>query len=499
MNGLARKLTDFFGSRRFWYVLLVFFVLEALWFVFSAVYPMAFDEDFHLGVIRIYADQWSPFLHAHPAGADQFGAVARDPSYFFHYLMSFPYRVVAHLTGSEAVQVICLRLLNVALFTTGLVLFRKVMLRAKASPAFTQVALAIFILIPIVPQLAAHINYDNLIMVLLPLLCLVTFRIMEAFRKHTIPVLDLLYFVALGLGICVVKYAALPFLLAAVIFLGIVAFQSFRGHIKTVPGLVRSSFKTVHRPALVVVLLICGIGAVLFSQRYAVNVARYHTLVPDCGQVLSVQQCSAYGPWGRDYYFEQVKPVDFQADPLRYMSEWSRGMWFRLFFAVNGPASVFTNYRPLPVPAGTAIILATIALACSLLWCKSIFRRNPYLIFFGILIGLYIVALWIDQYGMYKQTAQPVAINGRYLLPILPLLALIFGEALRHAFRYFKVAYLKPFVAALVLLLFLHGGGVFTFILRSDDTWYWPKQSVRTVNHAAQKILAPITIEGAKW
>jgi len=499
MNSLARKVTAFLASRRFWYIVVGFFIFEALWFVFSALYPQAFDEDFHLGVIRIYATHWSPFLTAHPEGADQFGAVVRDPSYFYHYLLSFPYRLIVYFTNSEAAQVISLRLLNVAMFTYGLVLFRRVMLRARASQALTHVALALFVLIPIVPQLAAHINYDNLLIVLLPLLCLMVFNITESFRDRHVHMPSVLGFIAICLYVSIVKYAALPFLAAAVIFLIIEGILNFKGHFTTFFPVVWRSFRTMSRPLKVALLALCLLGSVLFAQRYVVNIITYKTPVPDCGQVLSVAQCNAYGPWGRDYYFEQIKPSEFSANPISYMRQWLNGMWYRLFFAVSGPTSIYTNYRPLPLPSYTAIYVVIIGLATVLVWWRKVFRGNSYLVFFTLLIGIYCAILWFDQYGMYKQTAQPVAINGRYLLPVLPLLAVILGRGISVACRSIHVVQAKALLAVLALVLFLHGGGMFTFLLRSDQNWYWPSRPVRTINQKAQQILSPVTIEGSRY
>lgn len=503
MNGLARKITDFLGSRRFWLIILGFFLFEALWFVFSAVYPMAFDEDFHLGVIRIYAEHWSPFLNSHPAGADQFGAVMRDPSYFYHYLMSFPYRLLTHITSSEAAQVIVLRLLNVVLFTGGLVLFRKVMLRARASQALTNVGLALFILVPIVPQLAAHINYDNLLMLLIPLMCLTVFNLSDSFRAHRFDVANALGFLAICLYMCIVKYAALPFLVGAILFLAVMFVRFYWGNMRKLWPAIRSDVRAVRRPILIALLVICTIGAVLFAQRYAVNLAEYKTPVPDCGKVLTVEQCTAYGPWGRDYYFELAKPSEFSPSPLIYMKQWLQGMWFRSFFAVSGSTNDFANYPPLLLPAWTAIAVVILGVVACIVWRRRLFKGNAYLLFFAVLILIYSAILWFDQYGMYKQTAQPVAINGRYLLPVLPLLAVILGRAFSLAFASIsqlpRRTTLKAAAATLILLLFLHGGGVFTFILRSDSTWYWPNSTVQKINRTTQKILAPLTIEGSKY
>ena len=499
MNRLTRKLTDFLGSRLFWYVVLGFFVFEASWFVFSALYPQAFDEDFHLGVIRIYATHWSPFLTAHPEGADQFGAVVRDPSYFYHYLMSFPYRLLTQVTNSETAQVISLRIVNVAMFTYGLILFRRVMIRAHASRALTHVSLALFVLIPIVPQLAAHINYDNMLMILLPMLCLMVFNLTESFRERQVDVASLLGFIAICLFVSIVKYAALPFLAAAVVFLVIEGIRNFRGHFSLFFPAIGRSFKAMRRPLQITLLAVCLLGAVLFTQRYGVNMLTYKNPVPDCGKVLTVAQCNAYGPWGRDYYFEQIKPADFNASPISYMNQWLNGMWYRLFFAVSGPTNIYTNYRPLPVPSYTAIWVVLIGLLAVLVWWRKVFRGNSYLVFFSLLIVVYCAILWLDQYGMYKQTAQPVAINGRYLLPVLPLLAVILGRGFSVACRSMQLIQAKALLAGLSIVLFLHGGGLFTFILRSDSNWYWPSQPVRVINQGAQKVLSPITIEGSKY
>src|SRR6187401_2990964 len=113
IHKFGTKLTGVLASSWFWRVILGFFVLEALWFVFSAAYPMAFDEDFHFGVTAIYSHQWLPFLDGQPPHASQFGSLATDPSYLFHYLMSFPLRFIALFTDNQAAQVIFLRVLNV--------------------------------------------------------------------------------------------------------------------------------------------------------------------------------------------------------------------------------------------------------------------------------------------------------------------------------------------------------------------------------------------------
>jgi hypothetical protein len=96
---------------------------------------MAFDEDFHLGIIRLYAHHLLPFWSSQPVGGDAYGAVARDPSYLYHYLMSFPYWLISQFTHDTTIQVLILRFINIGLFASGLVLFRRLLTRTFASPA----------------------------------------------------------------------------------------------------------------------------------------------------------------------------------------------------------------------------------------------------------------------------------------------------------------------------------------------------------------------------
>ncbi|HYH74694.1 MAG TPA: hypothetical protein VD735_01915 [Candidatus Saccharimonadales bacterium] len=499
MKHVAHKLTAFLASRGFFYGILGFFVLNALWFVFTVLFPLAFDEDFHLGVIRIYAEQWSPFLSGQPANGDAYGSLATDPSYLFHYLMSFPLRFIALFTQSETIQVIFLRLINVAIFAWSLVLYRKVLLRAKASPALTHTVLAIFVLIPIVPQLAAHINYDNVLMLLFAWLCLIVFRITESLQQRRIDVPAILLFIIVCLFTSLIKYAALPLLVGAVIFLLYMAFRSYRGHWRQLYKGAKGGFVRINRRTKIVLLTVLFIGLGLFAQRYVVNMVKYQSPVPDCGKVLRVDQCVKYGPWGRDHGLEQSKDKDFQPDVGYFVKEWLKGMRHRLFFAVSGAKTGFINYIELPLPVAAFTVLVVLGVLAIGIWFRAIFAGQPFLVFFGITTLVYLVVLLLDQFGMYKQTSVPVAINGRYLLPILPVVAVIAARGFAYALAKFKAQVIQPYLAVLTILLFLQGGGMLTYLLRADTHWYWPNQTVRDINEGARKVIAPVIIEGDKY
>lgn len=467
----------------------------------SAVYPMAFDEDFHFGLIKVYSHYWLPFLSSQPPHAAAYGAVARDPSYLFHYLMSFPYRLIALFIHGQTGQVIVLRLIDIGLFASGLVLFRRVLLRAKMSLALTNLSLLLFVLIPIVPQLAAHINYDDLIFPLVALTCLLTFNVTDQLRKKQPSARTIIELLAVCFFAGQVKYEFMPVFAGVVLFLLFVLYRNFRGQFgKFWPRLWQSwRLQSYLAKVLLVVALLVSFG--LFVQRDGYNLVKYHTFTPDCSKVVSVQSCKAYGPWRRNYDKHQkvlASPTKINYfNPATYLGVWSYWMWYRMFFVVNGPASHYTNYPPLPLISAAAALIGIAGIIGLLIWRRRIFQNNPYIAFFAIVILLYLVALWIAGYAQYRYTNQLVLMNGRYLLPILLLACAIIGRAFSLSLR--DSPNRKAAIAVVAILLFLQGGGFLSFISRSDSSWDWPNNTVVKVNNAARKITKPIIVKGSKY
>jgi len=458
---------------------------------------MAFDEDFHFGIIQIYATHWSPFLTEHPANADAFGAITRDPSYLYHYLMSFPYRLLTHLFESDTTRIIILRLINVAMFAYSLFLFRRVLLRMTQSPAFTNSSIAIFTLIPIVPQLAAHINYDNLLMILVAWSCLLVTDIHRQFTAQHTDLKSIAALIVVCLVTSVVKYAFLPIFFAIVLFVIYDAFRNFTSWQSVASGL-RQNWQLLRRRSQIGMILLVVVAGGLFFQRFGINTIAYHTPIPSCDQVLTIDHCSAYGPWNRDYLLAQSKAADTESNPVVYSGMWFKGLWWRLFFAINSPIRNYTNYPPLPFPAAAAVVLAVSIGLFVLVSVRRLLANQPLLVFAGFVIMVYCGSLWLEDYKMFLETGQPVAINGRYLIPVLLLIAAIGWRAWQLLLEKIHLVQAKPILATVAVLCFLQGGGVFTFIMRSDASWYWPNQQVVDANNTARSLLDPVIIQGSK-
>ncbi|HEY5152633.1 MAG TPA: hypothetical protein VII55_01535, partial [Candidatus Saccharimonadales bacterium] len=433
----------------------------------------------------------SPFWSGQPENADMFGAVARDPSYLYQYLMSFPYRLVSLFTNDQTIMVLTLRALNIGLFAGGVALYRRLGLKTGLSAAAVNVCVLIFILIPITPLLAAQINYDNL---LLPasavaLLLAVNFEASLTKRKQ-LDVKLLLQLLIVCLLTCLVKYAFLPMFLAIIGFIIVVVWRYYRSLSKAGTALVAGWQRLSLHPRIVL-LAVFVLSAGLFIQRYGENIAVYHTPVPDCSKVLTVEQCKEYGPWIRDYYLKQANTGSSHS-PLIFTADWLYGMWLRTFFAVDGPTTYYQTRGPLLIPGVGAIVFAVAGLAAVIAGGRRVLKKyNTAVIWLLAATTLsYVGALWLDEYQAFLRTGQAVAINGRYLLPVLIPVFVITAAAADELLRNKR---LKVVLASVAVICLLWGGGALTYILRSNDAWYWPNPAVRTANHAVQRVLGPVT------
>jgi hypothetical protein len=491
-TSFARRSVAIVGSRTFFRLVVALLVVQAAWIALSGRYPMAFDEDFHLGIIRLYAHHAWPFWSGQPAGANMFGAVARDPSYLYQYLMSFPYRLISVFTTDQTIQVLWLRAINIGLFAGGLALYRRLLSKTGASKTIINLCLLLFVLIPIVPLLAAQINYDNLFLPVTGLVLLLAARFDSHLTGHKrIDIKTVLQLLIVCLLASLVKYAFLPIFAAVAGFVAVRIWQYRRVLPRPRFGLAvgwRALGGWLQLGLAAALILAAG----LFMERYAVNIIRYRNPVPNCSTVLNVKACSAYGPWIRDYNY-QINKIDEEHNPLVFMGDWFYGMWLRTFFAVDGPATDYQTRGPLPIPAISAIVLGVLALAAGIATVKRLLKayNAPLLWLFFSASSLYVAALWLDEYRSYVRTGQPVAINGRYILPVLLLLMLIGAIALTEQLKRRPLA--KWVVSGLAIICLAWGGGALTYILRSNDAWYWPNQTVRDANRTVRNITGPVT------
>lgn len=483
------QLKSFIASRLFFYISLAWLVVGSIWMALISAYPMAFDEEWHVGLIKIYASHWLPFGIEKTPDMAHLGSATSDPSFFYHYLMSFPWRLLEMVGVSESGRIIVLRFVSIALMVTAFFLFKKILLRTGASRFTAHIILALFSLIPIMPLLASEVNYDNLFFVFVALTTLFTVEIGQAIRrKKPIPARTFWLLIIVVLFGAVTKYSFLPIALACVLYLGFLAIY----YRVSLPRLWQD---TVRLGAVTLIILGVGLAAGFGMQvRNVNNIAQHGTVNPSCDTFFEEKLCMDYGPWGRDKKLSAALSGDFQpmSFPEYFVTEWIPGVTQRIFFTLSGPGNSYDTKSPLVVPLATFVAIAAVGTVLFLIRIKKILARQPSLWFFGLAFGGFVAALTLQTYDDYVYTGHAVALNGRYLLPFLPLVGLMFAAGFREQFRSKKARNgLVVTAAVLIVLIALQGGGAMTYLVLAEHSWLW-SNPLQVITESVQPILRPL-------
>ncbi|HRJ06053.1 MAG TPA: hypothetical protein PK096_00590 [Candidatus Saccharibacteria bacterium] len=474
---LATRLRIVLASSSFFWLTVGLFSLGAIWVATASLYPMAFDEDFHMGLIKIYATSWLPYGIEHTRDMSVYGSATADPSYLFHYLMSFPYRLLEFLAVPFDTIVVLLRLLNIGMFVGAMVVFRKALISAGISRLITHVSLALFSLIPIAPVLAGQVNYDNLALLFVALSLLLTIRITNSLRETgTVPAAAFWLVVIVILFGMPTKYAFIPIAAALVLWLVFTLLKTrrkipFKQHARR---LITDTHALSTKSRL---FLAAGlIAGTFFSAHYVTNFVQYGSPIPSCEKVFDTQACLAYGPWRRDFRLEAERPASFVPLPFAgYLTRyWVPDMGFRLTFAVAGPTNGYQTKKPLSFLYPMLMVVGSIGVVVLLAMAWRL-RDQPLVWILLLASLLYLGTLAVKLYGSYVATTQPVAINGRYLLPLLPIAAAVIMYAIQRLFQRRNLQVVGPIVAAIaIIVVLITGGGIGTYVIQAEPHWFFP-------------------------
>ncbi|HET6924802.1 MAG TPA: DUF2142 domain-containing protein [Candidatus Saccharimonadales bacterium] len=487
-NWLVRVL----ASRTFFIFTLCLLAFQALWLALSYKYPMLWDEYYHFGLIQYYGHHLNPIIGSQPPSLDMYGNVARSPKYFYHYLMSFPFRLISLWIHNQAAQVIALRVVNIALFTGGLVAFRAAMLRMTKSRALVHFILFVLIMLPLSTLLAAEVTYDNMQFLLTGLVLYFALRFMQS---KPLDIKWLLLTIGFGLMNSIVKYTFLPILVTVMLFLVV---WCWRYGWARVWHQLKDSTLQLNRWLLAALLLLVLLMGALNIERFGGNLMRYHTITPDCPAVASEQRCLSFSPYKAEQAFKQQKQVWLETGstvhidrlPRFIVSIWVEQLYLQYFTTGTQLApDIFVVTGQLWIPFVTMLVATAIAVVCFVWKAPRLLRRADVLLVL-LCAAVLALALLLVDYAAYKETSFPIDIQGRYLLPVAPFVLLVGGLGVATAIRSRKV---KAVLAGLVLIGLIWGGGLITHITQSQTDWYWNNRAVINTNHALHQVLWPIT------
>ena len=485
-----KTLYDFLATDIFFGLVLALLLLQSLWIALSISFPLPFDEYYHLGLINLYAHQWTPFISHQPASAAIYGDTTRNTSYLYHYLLSFPYRIIEHLTSSFTIRVILVRLINIFIFTLGVFLFKKVLLKLGLSRRLANCVLLLFVLVPLVPLLAATINYDNLLFVLIAVNLLLAINVIQSKKYEAKNLLWLFNFSMLA---CLVKFTFLPIFIAIGVYL--VVFTLWRDGKKAWSQL-KTSFTGLSRNYKIILILVTCLVAGLFLERYGLNLVRYHTPQPDCIAVQSYDVCKQYSPWYRNHVTYGSDASQLVAGgPIKFTKIWVPKMINDAFIAFTyirvDPVGLFSPLGPIvtkegySIPKATAKVVFAIGTIAVLFNLGKLWGDKRWRLVFFVLFS-YTAVLWLDNYLGYKQVKRITAVQPRYMLILAPLALAAIAQTFNNLIKNTKI---KAAIFLVVLVGILEGGGVTVFMLRSNSSWYWPSPTVTQVDVDAKNIL----------
>lgn len=486
---ILSKLYRFIKSDTFFWLSLSYFIVDSVWTAVFGIFPGAFDEDTHLAVIKYFTAHPNPFFGSQPIYLDKFGAIVHDSSYMYRYLMWLPWQLITHLTSNFTAQVIFLRFINVALFVAGIIIVRKLLLKITNKRAIVNFALLLFILVPITGQLASQINYDNLMFPLMGLCFLLAIKFVNSLNdKPDIFIGGI--FLALSLITGLVKYTFLTMFLGVLIFViwKVVKFRQVNK--KTIWSEFYNGFLRLKRNKKLLLVLLLLISFGLFFERFGLNVVRYHTPLPGCQKVIGIARCEGSSIYQRNVMYKNSKPTIVNGNPLRFTYLWLKHMNFNLMMTINGPVSGYSIGLPLLLPYVASIVFGIVGIILTFIYSRKIFRTSASQLV-GIAFLVYIVSLWILNYSGYLQTGRRVAIQGRYLVPLLPVLFTWFLLGINYAGKSYRRV--KVYILLVLIICFFIGGGALNFIVHSDNSWYWQNNNTAIkVNRYAKDVFKPI-------
>ncbi len=470
-----QKFSSITGSRWFFRATLVLFALQSSWIALTGRYPQAFDEQYHFGLIKLHAQQWSPFFATQPAGADQYGAVVRDPDLLYHYLLSFIYRPLSMFIHNEIFQIVLLRFTSVAFIVIAFVLFRRLLLKMGLSISKANILIFFFSLLPVFTLLAGQLSYDTLLLVVTAITLNWLVDIVRTPAQTTNWLLILRLIIAMLL-FSTVKYAFLPVFFGVTIVIFVYCWKR-RNTLWS--EFVRAWLKlTMLTRTMYIIAAVVAVW--IFMGSIGLNLVRYHAPSPKCDQVISVQSCMEFGPFARDYASTHNDDHPSATDLAVYPIKWTRNMIRETYFTVYS----YFNSEGKPAYYGGQSVYQLRTLGWMIFYLSGI----------GLVFGLrrllsrnvtkavlfvsaiYILSVFYVNIRTYYQTDYVIAVHGRYLFPvIIPFIGCaVLG--LGYLLEGVPKKYFEQTKVALIVVMLLsigtfatQGGGFETYIRYSGD------------------------------
>ncbi|PSL38784.1 putative membrane protein DUF2142 [Labedella gwakjiensis] len=471
------------GHPGFFWITVALFTASGWWIALSVNHDLLFDEGYHMAIVRIFSDQWSPFIVQTPDQA-WLGDLSRFGSYLYHYVMAVPLRLLRWSGADLDTQYVVLRALTVLLVSASLWWFRRTLLLCGIGRGTAQLAIFLFAALPLTSFVAATINYDNALLLLAAVFFALTARILTIERVSGMRLLGL---VAVGCLACLAKFTFLPVFLVCIVGICVVLLR--RRRLSSVRALTTAERPDRRRPLVTVGVVALAIVAVgLFAERYLVSLIAFNSPQPDCDAIHSEAFCRNYGPWERNAQLDDAFPdrsaslVDFASYALR--------AWVPTLVKTFSTVGWAGGYREADTV--TATVIATAAAAVLLLCAVAIPRvvRSAPLAVLALAFVVLVASLLVRNYGEYLRLGVVLAVSGRYILPFIPLALGVAGVG--AGFLLSRTGRWRPPIEAVVAVVAVlgatQGGFAIAFLAAAQPDWLSPASPLASITPALQAV-----------
>jgi len=447
------SIANYIKSKKFLYLIIAFFAAQSIFFAAAINYKVPSDEEYHYSFINYYAQK---SIAAGPIISDQnelfnLGDIQRTPSYLFHYLMSFYLRIVQVFTTAVDTHVFMLRLLNISFGVIALFLLVRLARKIGVSQLTINLTIAWLSMTGMFIWVFAGISYDNLAIALFFLFLLQLVKLYESIHAQ-----QFVQTIAAGVALVLVKETYLPVVLLGCI--GLLCYQVVRLGVKNVIHALaestRATWQSSRKPVFILICVLTVIISGLFIERYAVNLARYNKFNPTCDQVHTVDECMQQGIYrrntGQKKEFEQRKKIEnVQLDSLPVFSaKWAGYIYQRTYF-YRGMQSIPANQKASRLALVTALFVGLL-LAYGAMHVRAL---RPAQIGLVMLTIMYLLMVLLYNFNTYRFYGYPFAIQGRYILPVLPFIYMAIIGSAKLLYRRLRGNMKFVFIMILVVLV----------------------------------------------
>ncbi len=466
LNRVAQATLSFVSSKKFAYIIIAWFILQASFMAFTTRGGIAPDEGAHMRTIAVYAENGaSPFIKNQPEGTYQLGALTRSTSYMYHYIMSFQYRLLPDSWSPQA-QLVTLRLSNIIFTTAGLIVLLQTLRRLTKNGIVQNMTLFMMSNTLMFVFLAASVNYDNLLFLAANISLYYFVKLWSSFSLR-----DTLKFSSSLIFASLVKYTFLPLggtLLLLLIF-------KHRSGIKDTLQSSKTEIKRHRKPVYILgVIFVILFG--LFIERYVVNYVKYGNYKPQCDKVLSYEKCMSSALFRRNSAFRS-NPVNDRTPDLGFVIKWSARMKEGIFGILGHR---FVDETPF-VKYGSALIFIWMLVALT----RTVNKQDKLVFYLIAIITVYTATILIHNYSLFQKSGVfGLALQGRYIFPVMALIYFVGNYFIDKMLRKNQIAY---FINVVVILLFFFISSLPTYIYSIDSSWRMP--AMNSVNERIQETM----------